>query len=203
LNDDEFRDLPPRERRYEIQVADNLFFSVFPNGVKTWVLVYRFDGIVRRQTVGTFPDMRLAQALREADKEPAESPGAAPAARTTGTGRLRWWVAGGLAAVLAIATGTAYLAGSRKSEPDSAPDPRAAAAPAGGPAARADAGGTAPARPGGADAETDRTPGDSLSRAPIGAAGQERPEGAAAPTDGEIPDRPPESAAEPDPETAR
>ncbi len=115
LNDDEFRDLPPRERRYEIQVADNLFFAVFPNGVKTWVLVYRFDGLVRRQTLGTFPDMRLAQALREADKAPEPAPRRpAPDARVRRKGGRHWWLAAAAAGLLGA--GVAYLAAGSRAE---------------------------------------------------------------------------------------
>jgi hypothetical protein len=119
LNDDEFRDLPPRDRRYEILVADNLFFAVFPNGVKTWVLVYRFDGIVRRETLGTFPDMLLAQALNEADKKPAASPRTGPAPRRRRNARRHWLLAG---AGLAIAAIVVYLAAGRGAEAASGPE---------------------------------------------------------------------------------
>ncbi len=115
LNDDEFRDLPPRERRYEIQVADNLFFAVFPNGVKTWVLVYRFEGLVRRQTLGTFPDMRLAQALREADKAPEPAPRRPePDPRVRRKAGRHWWLAAAVVGILGA--GFAYLAAGSRAE---------------------------------------------------------------------------------------
>ncbi len=60
-----FRDLPPRDRRYDVPVEDELVFCVFPNGVKTWVHVYPFEGFTRRRTIGLYPDMRFEQ-VREA-----------------------------------------------------------------------------------------------------------------------------------------
>ena len=128
LNDDEFRDLPPRDRRYEIQVADNLFFAVFPNGVKTWVLVYRFDGIVRRETLGTFPDMLLAQALNEADKKPAAGTRTGPAPRRRRNAKRGWLLAGAAAAGLAIAAIVVYLAAGRGAEAASGPEWRSSSA---------------------------------------------------------------------------
>lgn len=56
------QDLPPKERRYDTPVAENLVFSVFPNGVKAWVHVYSYEGFVRRRTIGLFPEMDYAQA---------------------------------------------------------------------------------------------------------------------------------------------
>jgi hypothetical protein len=140
LNDDEFRDLPPRERRYEIQVADNLFFAVFPNGVKAWVLVYRFDGIVRRQTLGTFPDMGLARALNEADKDPTVSARTDPTPRSGRTDRRRWLLAAAAAAGLAITAVAFYLAAGREAGAAAVPALPASAAPGGARAAWAEAG---------------------------------------------------------------
>lgn len=62
FSDEYFRDLPPRDRRYDTPVADQLVFSVFPNGVKAWVHVYPCDDFVRRRTMGLFPDMSFAAA---------------------------------------------------------------------------------------------------------------------------------------------
>lgn len=134
LNDDEFRDLPPRERRYEVKVADNLFFAVFPNGVKAWVLVYRFDGIVRRQTLGTFPDMGLARALREADKEPALDPPEQSASRNNRKALPAWLAAAGLV----IVAGAGYFVAADRPG-IAAPEPRAADTPAIAAVASADA----------------------------------------------------------------
>lgn len=65
LSDDHFRDLPPRERRYDTPLGDGLVFSVFPNGTKCWVLVYSASGFARRRTLGLFPEMGV-DAAREA-----------------------------------------------------------------------------------------------------------------------------------------
>ncbi|MGB5589698.1 MAG: DUF2914 domain-containing protein [Gammaproteobacteria bacterium] len=56
------QDLPPKDRRYDTPVAENLVFSVFPNGVKAWVHVYPYEGFVRRRTIGLFPDLDYPQA---------------------------------------------------------------------------------------------------------------------------------------------
>ena len=63
FSNDYFRDLPPRDRRYDTPVAEQLVFSVFPNGVKAWVHVYPCDDFVRRRTMGLFPEMDYGRAL--------------------------------------------------------------------------------------------------------------------------------------------
>ena len=62
-----FRDLAPRERRFDTPIADQLAFCVFPNGVKSWVYLYEVDGFTRRRTIGLFPDMSYEEALRSLD----------------------------------------------------------------------------------------------------------------------------------------
>jgi hypothetical protein len=62
LNDDYFRDLPPKPRRYDTPLGDGLVFSVFPNGTKCWVLVYSAGGFTRRRTLGLYPEMKLEDA---------------------------------------------------------------------------------------------------------------------------------------------
>ncbi|MEJ2514820.1 MAG: Arm DNA-binding domain-containing protein [Gammaproteobacteria bacterium] len=62
LTDDYFRDLPPRDRRYDTPLGEGLVFSVFPNGTKCWVLVYSAAGFARRRTLGLFPEMGLKSA---------------------------------------------------------------------------------------------------------------------------------------------
>ena len=59
LTNDYFRDLPPKDRRYDTPLGQGLVFSVFPNGTKCWVLVYTAGGYARRRTLGLFPDMSL------------------------------------------------------------------------------------------------------------------------------------------------
>jgi hypothetical protein len=68
LDDNYFRDLPPKQRRYDTPLGDGLVFSVFPNGTKVWVLVYAAGGFSRRRTLGIFPEMKL-EAARDAAGE--------------------------------------------------------------------------------------------------------------------------------------
>ena len=68
FSNDYFRDLPPRDRRYDTPVAEQLVFSVFPNGVKAWVHVYPCDDFVRRRTMGLFPEMDYDRALAALDE---------------------------------------------------------------------------------------------------------------------------------------
>ena len=68
LTDDYFRDLPPKDRRYDTPLGQGLVFSVFPNGTKCWVLVYSAGGYARRRTLGLFPDMGMASAHSAADQ---------------------------------------------------------------------------------------------------------------------------------------
>jgi hypothetical protein len=66
LNDEYFRDLAPKARRYDTPLGEGLVFSVFPNGTKCWVLVYAASGFARRRTLGLFPEMNLAAAKEAA-----------------------------------------------------------------------------------------------------------------------------------------
>ena len=68
LTDDYFRDLPPKDRRYDTPLGQGLVFSVFPNGTKCWVLVYSAGGYARRRTLGLFPDMGITNAHSAADQ---------------------------------------------------------------------------------------------------------------------------------------
>ena len=63
ISEDHLHNLPPKDRRYDAPVADELVLNVFPNGVKTWVHVYLFEDFTRRRTIGVFPDMGLDEAL--------------------------------------------------------------------------------------------------------------------------------------------
>jgi len=63
ISEDYLHNLPPQDRRYDAPVADELVLNVFPNGVKTWVHLYPFEGFTRRRTIGVFPDMSLTEAL--------------------------------------------------------------------------------------------------------------------------------------------
>lgn len=93
LTDDYFRDLPPKDRRYDTPLGEGLVFSVFPNGTKCWVLVYSTGGFARRRTLGVFPEMSVdaareaveqAQKILDVESELAQSgePSAAASRRT-------------------------------------------------------------------------------------------------------------------------
>lgn len=96
LTDDYFRDLPPKERRYDTPLGESLVFSVFPNGTKCWVLVYSAGGYARRRTLGLFPEMGLAAARAAADHAQhllhVEAQLAESGERTAATPR-RGWIA--------------------------------------------------------------------------------------------------------------
>lgn len=71
----------PREKRYEIPAGDGLYLIVFPSGVKSWCVRYRWRGISRKLTLEKgYPELGLAAARAEAeaklqaldeDKDPA------------------------------------------------------------------------------------------------------------------------------------
>ena len=115
LSDNYFRELPPKERRYDTPLGDGLVFSVFPNGTKCWVLVYSAGGIARRRTLGVFPDMGLdaardavmqAQRILDVEQELAQ------AGETGATARRRSYLIGLIEdrPMLAVAVGLGFAA---------------------------------------------------------------------------------------------
>jgi hypothetical protein len=123
FSDDYFRDLPPRDRRYDTPVADQLVFSVFPNGVKAWVHVYPTEDFVRRRTMGLFPEMDYETALTALEESrriaavDALETRRRPSPRRRGP---RYFVVGLVAALLA-SLGTYLLIDPAKDSPG--PDP--------------------------------------------------------------------------------
>ena len=63
--------LKPVSTRYEIFDAQTpgLAMRVTPSGHKSWVLLYRHHGRLRRVTLGRYPDRGLAEARKEAVRE--------------------------------------------------------------------------------------------------------------------------------------
>lgn len=115
LGDDHFRDMPPRERRYDTPLGDGLVFSVFPNGTKCWVLVYSASGFARRRTLGLFPEMGVdvareaaAQARRILDVESELAQAGEPSAAASRRG----WLVGLIEErpLLSVALGLGFAA---------------------------------------------------------------------------------------------
>ncbi len=74
--------LQPREKRYEVSETNGrgLWLRISPRGLKTFVYIYRLDGRLRRLTLGTYPELTLAEAhqlhasaraMRKQGKDPA------------------------------------------------------------------------------------------------------------------------------------
>jgi hypothetical protein len=76
--------LKPRQTRYEVfdELTLGLAIRVTPSGRKSWVLLYRHHGRLRRLTLGRHPDRKLADAS-------AHNARASAAAVPKGTSRRR------------------------------------------------------------------------------------------------------------------
>lgn len=55
----------PKKNRYELKDGRGLYLRVMPSGSMSWVYVYKFEGILRRMTIGSYPAMGLAEARRK------------------------------------------------------------------------------------------------------------------------------------------
>ena len=78
------RALKARPERYDVSEKNGrgLWIRVFPSGAKSWVYIYKHRGRIRRMTLGTYPDVSLAEArslhadarkrLREDSVDPGE-----------------------------------------------------------------------------------------------------------------------------------
>lgn len=63
--------LKSKKRRYEVWEGKGFGCRVTPQGVKSWIWLYRYEGKARRMTLGRYPEMGLADAnikLAEARK---------------------------------------------------------------------------------------------------------------------------------------
>ena len=52
----------PQKKRYELKDGNGLYLRVMPSGSMSWVYVYKFEGRVRRMTLGRYPAKGLAEA---------------------------------------------------------------------------------------------------------------------------------------------
>ena len=62
LTDFQIKNLKAQDKRYTEWGDRGFGVRVTPNGVKTFIFKYRFDGKVRWMTLGTYPKMALADA---------------------------------------------------------------------------------------------------------------------------------------------
>lgn len=75
------RALQPQKTQYEIREGDGFAIRISPNGIKTWVFIYKSQSRKRRMTLGNYPGMTLSNAraafrearnLLEQGKDPIE-----------------------------------------------------------------------------------------------------------------------------------
>ena len=129
FSNDFLQDLPPKDRRYDTPVAENLVFSVFPNGVKAWVHVYSYEGYVRRRTIGLFPEMDYAQAqaaLNQSRRIVAvdlQQGARRKTPRRTNTKQFMLLVAGAVLGGVAVALSARWLIGSPSQPATSSANP--------------------------------------------------------------------------------
>lgn len=71
LTDTKARNAKPKDKQYKLFDSDGLFLLVVPSGGKWWRFKYRFDGKERLLSLGTYPEVSLAQARgrREASRK--------------------------------------------------------------------------------------------------------------------------------------
>lgn len=64
--------LKPAERPFKVSDSDGLYVLVQPSGALLWRFRYRSSGIERKLSLGSFPEVSLAQARRKRDEAKAE-----------------------------------------------------------------------------------------------------------------------------------
>lgn len=57
--------LKPEDQAYDVHDTEELAIRVFPNGIKTWVYIYKAGDFSRRRTLGIFPEMSFEAAQAE------------------------------------------------------------------------------------------------------------------------------------------
>lgn len=62
LTDIEIKGAKPRAKAYKIFDGGGLYIEISPNGGKWWRYKYRFNGIEKRISLGTYPDISLKEA---------------------------------------------------------------------------------------------------------------------------------------------
>jgi len=62
LTDAKARNAKPKARQFKVFDTDGLFLLVSPSGGKWWRFKYRLDGKEKLISLGTYPEVSLAQA---------------------------------------------------------------------------------------------------------------------------------------------
>ena len=64
----QIKNAKPKEKAYKLADEQGLYLLITPNGSKLWKLKYRFEGIEKKLSFGSFPEVSLADARAERDK---------------------------------------------------------------------------------------------------------------------------------------
>lgn len=67
LTDLRIRALKPLEKRYRVSDGESLYLQVQPTGMKAWRFHYRFGGTFKSLSIGTYPEISLAEARQLRD----------------------------------------------------------------------------------------------------------------------------------------
>lgn len=80
LTDIDIRNAKPREKPYKMGDSLGLFLLIAPSGGKLWKLKFRFDGKEKKLSLGSYPEVSLAEAReKRANARKALAAGADPA----------------------------------------------------------------------------------------------------------------------------
>ena len=66
ITDKKIEKLTPKSKRYTVKLGESLFLRVMPSGHKSYVLRYYSGGIVRDITLGSWPHLKVLQAVQAA-----------------------------------------------------------------------------------------------------------------------------------------
>ena len=69
LNQKQIQNLKPKDKEYRVPDGGGLNLLVHPNGSKYWVLRFRFGGIEKKRSYGTFPQTSLLEAREQAEED--------------------------------------------------------------------------------------------------------------------------------------
>ncbi|MFT4058450.1 MAG: Arm DNA-binding domain-containing protein [Legionella sp.] len=56
----QIKNAKPKEKAYKLADEQGLYLLITPNGSKLWKLKYRFEGIEKKLSFGSFPEVTLA-----------------------------------------------------------------------------------------------------------------------------------------------